>query len=158
MIFSRIFYISALVLIFLLYFPSLPHVLHLISFSLYCKQSNINSYRHSFFVNGTFYGIACIIQVCLHMIIVLLRSPCTTFVVFVYRTWENFGERLAIRQNFPPPIFINARVFNKLLTDSPNFSSPKTLESLICQNFPPPKFSHVRYTHFVVCKCLRFSI
>ena len=44
-----------------------------------------------------------------------------------------------------PPIFINARVFNKLPTDSPNFFSPKTLEPLIRQNFPPPKFSHVRY-------------
>ena len=47
---------------------------------------------------------------------------------------------------FSPPMFINARVFNKLPTDSPNFSSPKTLEPLIRQNFPPPKFSHVRYT------------
>ena len=37
---------------------------------------------------------------------------------------------------FSSPIFINARVFNKLPTDLPNFSSPKTLESLICQNFP----------------------
>ena len=54
-----------------------------------------------------------------------------------------FGERLAIRQNFPP-IFINARVFNKLPTDSPKFSSPKTLEPLIRQKFPPPKFSHIQ--------------
>ena len=46
---------------------------------------------------------------------------------------------------FSPPIFINARIFNILPTDSPIFSSPKTLEPLIRQSFPPPKFSHVRY-------------
>ena len=41
-----------------------------------------------------------------------------------------FGERLAIRQSFPH------QYLYKLPTDSPNFSSPKTLEPLIRQNFP----------------------
>ena len=74
-------------------------------------------------------------------------------VVRQYRTWENFGggkfwriwRAIANLLKFSPPIFINARVFNKLPTDSPKFSSPKTLEPLIRQKFPPPKFSHVRY-------------
>ena len=71
----------------------------------------------------------------------------------MYSTWENFGGGKFLRiwrtvgnsPKFSPPIFINARVFNKLPTDSPNFSSPKTSEPLIRQNFPPPKLSHVRY-------------
>ena len=75
------------------------------------------------------------------------RHPC------LYRTWENFGwgkfwriwRMVGNSPKFSPPIFINARIFNILTTDSPNFSSPKTLEPLIRQNFPPPKFSHVRY-------------
>ena len=70
-----------------------------------------------------------------------------------YRTWENFGggkfwriwRTVGNSPKFSPPIFINPRVFNKLPTDLPIFSSPKTLEQLIRQNFPPPKFAHVRY-------------
>ena len=70
-----------------------------------------------------------------------------------YRTWENFGggkfwriwRTVGNSPKFSPPIFINARVFNILPTDSPNFSLPKTLEQLVCQNFPPPKFFHARY-------------
>ena len=69
-----------------------------------------------------------------------------------YRTWENFGggkfwriwRTIGNSPKFSPPIFINARVFNKLPTDLPKFSSLKTLEPLIRQKFPPPKFSHVR--------------
>ena len=47
-----------------------------------------------------------------------------------------FAKQLAIHQNFFRPMFINAKIFNKLPTDLPNFSSPKTLEPLIRQNFP----------------------
>ena len=73
---------------------------------------------------------------------------------YYYRTWENFGggkfcriwRTIGNSPKFSPPIFIIARVFNKLPTDSPKFSSPKTLEPLIRQKFPPPKFSHVRYS------------
>ena len=71
----------------------------------------------------------------------------------MYRMWENFGEfgeGLAIRQNFSHQYFINARIFNILPTDSPKFSSPKTLEPLIRQNFPPPKFSYVWYKPFLL--------
>ena len=75
-----------------------------------------------------------------------------SYITCIYRMWENFGGRKFWRiwrtvynsPKFYPPIFINARIFNKLPTDSPNFSSPKTLEPSIRQNFPPPKFSHVR--------------
>ena len=55
---------------------------------------------------------------------------------------ENFGERLAIHQNFPP-IFINTTIFNQLPAGSPNFSLPKALEPLVHQIFLPLKFSHV---------------
>ena len=81
----------------------------------------------------------------------------------IYRTWENFGggkfgRTVGNSPKFSPPIFINARVFNKLPTDLPNFSSPKTLEPLICQNFPPPKFSLVWYAdlslHYSACQQL----
>ena len=58
---------------------------------------------------------------------------------------------------FSPPIFINARVFNRLSTGSPNFSSPKTLEPLIRQKFPPPKFSHVWYSPYIIC-CVCYKI
>ena len=75
-----------------------------------------------------------------------------------YRTWENFGggkfwriwRTVGNSPKFSPPIFINARVFNKLPTNSPNFSSPKTSEPLIRQNFPPPKFSYIRYLTLVL--------
>ena len=71
----------------------------------------------------------------------------------LYHTWENFGagkfwriwQMVSNLPKFSPPMFINARVFNKLPTNLPNFSSPKTLEPLVRQNFSPPKFSHVRY-------------
>ena len=71
----------------------------------------------------------------------------------IYCTWENFGggkfwriwRTTSNSPKFSPPIFINARVFNELPTNPPNFSLPKTLEPLIRQNLPPPKFSHVRY-------------
>ena len=66
----------------------------------------------------------------------------------MYRTWENFGggkfwriwQTVGNSPKFSPPIFINARVFNKLPTDLPNFSSPKTLEPLInLRKFSPSK-------------------
>ena len=55
---------------------------------------------------------------------------------------ENFGERLAIHQNFPPT-FINTTIFDQLPAGSPNLSLPKALEPLVRQIFLPPKFSHV---------------
>ena len=57
-----------------------------------------------------------------------------------WRIWRTVGNS----PKFSPPIFIFTRIFNILPTDLPNFSSPKTLEPLICQIFPPPKFSHVQ--------------
>ena len=90
-------------------------------------------------------------------------SHVSAILVSDYRTWENFGGRKFWRiwrtvgnsPKFSPPIFINARVFNRLSTDSPNFSSPKTLEPLIRQKFPPPKFSHVRYSCFMLVHSLQ---
>ena len=67
-------------------------------------------------------------------------------VLYVGKFWRMVDNS----PKFSPPIFINARVFNKLPTDSPNFSLPKTLEPLIHQKFLPPKFSHVRYLGKVI--------
>ena len=62
-------------------------------------------------------------------IIALVQLECNTVRGKFWRTVGNSSK-------FFPPIFINARVFNKLPTHSLNFSSPKTLEPLIHQNFP----------------------
>ena len=64
-----------------------------------------------------------------------MHQPKTYKVPYVgkfWRIWRTVGNS----PKFSLPIFINARVFNKLPTDSPKFSSPKTLELLIRQNFP----------------------
>ena len=72
-------YISALVLIFQSIFPSLPHVLNLIPF-LYIVNSQTSIHVGiPFLLIVYFYGTEYIIQFCLYLIIVLLRSPCTTF-------------------------------------------------------------------------------
>ena len=48
------------------------------SLSLYCKQSNINSYRYSFLLTMYFYGIAYVTQFCQFLIIVHLNSHYVT--------------------------------------------------------------------------------
>ena len=70
-------------------------------------------------------------------------QSCTCELPYVGKFWQ-IWQTVGNSPKFSPPIFINARVFNKLPTDSPNFSSPKTLEPLIRQNFPTPKFSHIQ--------------
>ena len=89
----------------------------------------------------------------LHNMCIMYNYQAKQIKLMLYHTWKNFegGKFWRIWRTvgnlpkFSPPIFINARVFNRLSTDSPNFSSPKTLEPLIRQKFPPPKFSHVWY-------------
>ena len=48
------------------------------SLSLYCKQSNINSYRYSFLLTMYFYGIAYVTQFCQFLIVVHLNSHYVT--------------------------------------------------------------------------------
>ena len=61
--------------------------------------------------------------------------------------WENFGggkfwriwRMVGNSPKFSPPIFINARVFNKLPTDSPNFFLAKDFRAINSPKFSPSK-------------------